>query len=135
MFEESYGLLHITITDIINPVVKCLVDNEHLTVEEEKQITAITITSEIIDSLLIKILGLLKAGNSTGFYMMLQIMKKHGGKATQALADHINHIINGLKISGDELSYICNDDHHGPNDEVKGLSVLYFNQHCTVVFT
>ena len=108
VFEENYGLLHITITDIIDPVVKCFVDNKHLTVEEEKQITAITTTSEKIDSLLIKISSLLKAGNSTGFHMMLKIMREQGGKATQTLADHLIHRLKSLA------------HHHGPNDEVKG---------------
>ena len=117
MFEESYGLLRITITDIIDPVVKCFVDRKHLTVEEEEQITAITTASEKIESLLTIISSSLKDGNSVGFYMMLKIMREQGGKATQTLADHI---INRLKISADELSHICNYDQHDSNDEVNG---------------
>ena len=115
VFEENYGLLRITIADIIDPVVKCFIDRKHLTVEEE-QITAIT-TSEKIESLLTKISSLLKDGNSVGFYVMLKIMREQGGKATQTLADHI---MNRLKISSEELSYICNYDQHDSNDEVKG---------------
>ena len=107
MFEENYGLLRITITDIIDPVVKCFMDRKHLTVDEEEQITAITTASEKIESLLIKISSLLKDGNSVGFYVMLKIMKEQGGKATQTLADHI---INRLKVLADELSHVCNYD-------------------------
>ena len=119
VFEENYGLLRITITDIIDPVVKCFVDRRHLTVEEEEQITAITTTSEKIESLLTKISNLLKDGNSVGFYVMLKIMREQGGKATQTskLADHI---MNRLKISVNELSHICNDDQHDSSDEIKG---------------
>ena len=121
VFEENYGLLRITITDIIDPLVKYFVDGKHFTVEEEKQVTAITATSDKLELLFTKLLSLLKAGNSKGFYMMLKVMKEQGGIGTQTLADHI---INRLKISADELLHICNDDLHGQNNEVKGLSVF-----------
>ena len=115
VFEENYALLRITITDVIDPLVKCFVDGKYFTVEEENQIAA---TPEKLELLFNKISSLLKAGNARGFYMMLQIMKEQGGKGTQTLADHIT---NKLKISVDELSHICNDDLRGPNKEVKGL--------------
>ena len=124
VFEESYGLLRITITDIVDLLVKYFVDGKHFTSEEENQIAAVTLTSEKLELLFIKISSLLKAGNSKGFYMMLKIMKEHGGKGTQTLADHI---MNRLKLSADQLSHICNDDLYGQNDKIKGLSVFHLN--------
>ena len=115
VLKENYASLCITMTDIIDPLVKYFVDGKYFTVEEENQIAA---TPEKLELLLNKISSLLKAGNSRGFYMMLQIMKEQGGKRTQNLADLITNI---LKISADELSHICKDDLHGHNEEVKGL--------------
>ena len=96
VFEASYGLLRITITDIIDLLVNYFVDGKHFTSEEENQITAVTPTSEKLELLFIKISSLLKAGNSKGFYMMLKIMREHGGQQTHTLADHI---MNRLKIN------------------------------------
>ena len=121
MFEESYGLLRITITDVIDKLIKYFVDGKHFTSEEENQLTTVTATSERLEILFIKISSLLKASNSKGFYMMLNIMREHGGQQTQTLADHIT---NRLKISPGQLSHICNDDLHGQNDKIKGLSVF-----------
>jgi len=49
---------------------------------------------------------------------MLKIMKEHGGKGTQTLADHI---MNRLKISADKLSHMFSDDVQVRNDEPKGI--------------
>ena len=85
---------------------------------EEKQTVDITTTSVKIQLLLQKISTLLKAGNSKGFYMMLKVMKEHGGKETQTLA---NHIMNKLRISGDKLSQMFSTvDGYVQNDEPKG---------------
>jgi len=48
---------------------------------------------------------------------MFKILKEHGGKGTQTLADHI---MNRLKISADKLSHICSDDVQVHNYKPKG---------------
>ena len=117
VFEENYALLCNTITDIVEPLIKCFVEVELLTIKEENQISAVTIMLEKLRLLLIKISSLLKADNTRGFYIMLKIMKEQGCKGTQNLADYIMY---KLKISADKLSYTCGDDEpEGP----KGLSI------------
>ena len=84
----------------------------------EEQPVAIATASVKVQLLLQKISTLLKAGNSTGFYMMLKIMKEHGDKGAQTLADHI---MNTLKISGDKLPQLfSNKDVYVKIDESKG---------------
>ena len=55
----------------------------------EEQTVAIATASAKVQLLLQKISTLLKAGNSTSFYIMLKVMKEHGDKGTLALADYI----------------------------------------------
>jgi len=117
VFEENYALLCNTITDVNDPLIKCFVEEKFLTTEEERQIAAVTGASEKLRLLLLKISTLLQTNNIRGFNVMLKIMKEHGGKLTQTLADHI---INRLKISPDKLSHICSDDVQVHNDEPKG---------------
>ena len=117
VFEENYALLRNIITDIINPLMKCCVEKNLFTGEEQREIAAITEASDKLLLLLFKISNSLKADDTRGFYVMLKVMKEHGGKGTQSLADHI---INKLKISCDQLLHICNDDVLVQNDEPKG---------------
>ena len=117
LFEENYALLCNTITDVIDPLMKCFVEETLIATEEQKQIADITAASEKLRKLFVNISHSLKADNTRGFYMMLKIMKEHGGKGTQVLADLI---MNRLKISADELLRICSDDIHVQNHELKG---------------
>ena len=103
VFEESYALLCNTITDVIDPLMKCFVEDKIFTAEEEKEITAITETLEKLRLLLLKISNSLKSDDTRGFHIMLKVMKEHGGKGTQTLADHM---MSRLKISS---SHICSD--------------------------
>jgi len=117
VFEENYALLCNIITDVNDPLIKCFIGEKFLTTEEERQIATVNAASEKLRLLLPKISTLLQTNNIRGFYIMLKIMKEHGGKTTQTLADHI---MNRLKISPDKLSHICSNDVQVHNDEPKG---------------
>ena len=115
VFEENYALLHSTIADIVDPLMKCFVEEKILSTEEEAQISATT--AEKLQQILRKISSCLEAGDTKSFNMMLTIMKEQGGKGTQVLSDLI---MNRLKSSTDQLSHICSNDVHVQNDEPKG---------------
>ena len=123
VFEESYTLLCSVITDVNDPLTKYFVEEKYFTTEEEKQISAITAASEKLQQLMQKISDSLKANSTRAFYMMLRIMKEHGGKATQTLADLI---MDKLKISAQKLSYFCINDICVQHDEPKGLFIIIF---------
>ena len=117
LFQENYALLSNTIEDINDPLMKCFMEKNIFTTEEEKQIGVITIPLDKIRLLLQKILTLLKANNTRGFYVMLKVMKEHGDKGTKTLSDHI---MDKLKISVDKLPYIHDDDVHLHNGKPEG---------------
>ena len=125
VFEENYALISNTVTDIIGPLMKCCVEEKIFTAEEEREISASIEESEQLRVLLLKISDALKADNARGFYVMLKIMKEHGSKRTETLADHI---MSRLKVSSNELSsHVCSDDGiHEQDDEPKGLSVVSY---------
>ena len=117
VFEENYALLYSVITDVSDPLMKWFVDEKVFIIEEEKEITAINEPPERLRLLLLKISNSLKANNATYFYMMLKIMREHGGKGTRTLAVHI---MNRLKLSINRLSEIWCDNNPVKNDETKG---------------
>ena len=121
VFEENYALLCNTIADVIDPLMKCYVEEKVLTTEEKAHIVAHTVVAEKLKLLLLKISSSLKAGDTRVFYLMLTIMREHGGKGTQTLADHI---INRLKISTDQLPHVYIADTLVQYDRSKDLSVL-----------
>ena len=123
VFEENYPLLCNTIADVIDPLMKCYMEEKMFTTEEETQIVAHTAIVEKLKLLLLKISSSLKAGDTRSFHMMLTIMRGHGGKGTQTLADHI---MNRLNISTDQLSHVCTVDTLVQCDGPKGLSVLNY---------
>ena len=123
VFEENYALLCNTIADVIDPLMKCYVEEKVLTTEEKAHIVAHTVVAEKLKLLLLKISSSLKAGDTKSFHMMLTIMRGHGGKGTQTLADHI---MNRLNISTDQLSHVCTVDTTVQYDGPKGLSVLNY---------
>ena len=69
------------------------------TTEEEKEITAINTVQEILRSLLLKVSSLLKADDTRGFFVMLEVMKEYGNKGTKKL---VNLMINRLNTSADK---------------------------------
>ena len=110
VFEENYALLCNTITDIIDPLMKYFVEQELIVAEETAAV------SEKLRIILLNISDSLKTNNTRGFCMMLKIMKEHGGKATQTLADHI---MSRLKVSTHIVSHICDDS--GQSTQHKGV--------------
>ena len=99
--------------------MKYCVEENIFTSEEETQIIAYTAVVEKLQLLLLKISSCLKAGDTRSFHMMLAIMREHGGKGTQTLADHIMNLCR-LKISTNQLPRVCSVDTHVQNDEPKG---------------
>ena len=123
VFEENYALLCNTIEDVIDPLMKCCVEEKVLTSEEKVHIVAHTAVAEKLKLLLLKISNSLKAGDTRVFHMMLAVMRGHGGKGTQTLADHI---MNRLNISTDQLSHVYTVDTTVQYDGPKGLSMLNY---------
>ena len=74
------------------------VEENLFAIEEQKQISEITSASEKIRMLLLNISSSLNASNTRGFYIILKIMKEHGGRGTLTLADCI---MNRVKVSAD----------------------------------
>ena len=117
VFEENYALLCNTIANINDLLISWFVKEKIFTTDEEQTI-AIATASTKVQLLLQKILTLLKAGNLTGFHMMLRVMKEHGDKGTRTLADHI---MKKLKISVDKLPQIFSFNNiHVQNDKSEG---------------
>ena len=116
VFNETYAMLCNTINDIVDPLMKCFVKENLFATEEQKQISEITSASEKIRMLLLNTSSSLNANNTRGFYMLLKIMKEHGGKRTLTLA---NHIMNRVKVLADKSFHMCidHDDIEVQNDE------------------
>ena len=103
IFNEYLALLCNMITDVIDPLITCFVEDKLFTTEERKEITAVMSAPEKLQLVLLKISNSLNINNSKGFYVMLKIMKEHGNKGTQSLA---NLMLEKSKISSETLSYI-----------------------------
>ena len=88
VFKENYALLCNTITDV-NKLLKYFVTEKIITTDEEEEIKTCTTKADRVSKLLLNISGPLEAGDSNGFYILLQIMKTHGVDATQRLANQI----------------------------------------------
>lgn len=116
VFAENYALLHNTITDIVDPLMKRFIEENLFTSEEQKQITDLTSKSDKMQMLLLKISSSLNDNNTKYFWMMLEIMREHSGKGIKSLA---HHIINKLKRSADKSSNICINDTELHNDKPK----------------
>ena len=117
-----------TITDI-NKLLKYFVTEKIITTDEEEEIKSYSIKSERVSKLLFNISGPLEAGDSNGFYTMLQIMKTHGVDATQRLANHIITRVDKFKlpilVNTGVASVIS-------NDWSKGLFIYYY-QDCMCI--
>ena len=97
MFKENYALLCNTITDV-NKLLKYFVTEKIITTDEEEEIKTFTTKSDRVSKLLLNISGPLEAGDSNGFYIMLQVMKTHGVDATQRLANQIVSRVDKFKL-------------------------------------
>ena len=132
VFEEYYALLYNTIADVIDPLMKVCVEEKLLTSEEKAQIVVHAAAAEKLKLLLLKISSSLKAGDTRVFYLMLTIMRGHGGKGTQTLADHI---INRLKISTDQLPHVYIADTLVQYDRSKDVSVSTYVPYLSILKT
>ena len=94
--------------DIVDPLMKCFAEEDLFTIKEEIQPSANTEALGKLQFLLLSVSNCLKAGDTTSFYMMLKVMREHGGKTSAVLAI-ANHIMNKLNITADELSHICDE--------------------------
>jgi len=70
-----------------------------ITIEEKEKIDTRATKSERTEGLLLNISGPLKAGDTSGFHVMLKIMEGHGTKATQDLARLILSRLKKLKVA------------------------------------
>jgi len=85
VFRENYAALCTTITDI-NNLLKYFVQEEIIGLDEEEEIKHTVTKVEKAQKLLSHISGPLRAENADGFYILLNIMKKYGVKATRELS-------------------------------------------------
>ena len=117
MFKENYALLCNTITDV-NKLLKYFVTEKIITTDEEEEIKTFTTKSDRVSKLLLNISGPLEAGDSNGFYIMLQVMKTHGVDATQRLANQIVSRVDKFKLPTLVNTGVTTSI---PNDWSKGL--------------
>ena len=85
-FTEYYAKLCSCLTDIEN-LLPYFVQEKIINPEDQDDINTSAKTQEKVNKLLKHISGPLQAGNSKGFYTMLNIMKNHGTQATIDLAE------------------------------------------------
>ena len=107
VLKENYAFLCNTITDV-NTLLKYFVTEKIITTDEEEEIKTYTTKSERVSKLLLNISGPLEAGDSNGFYIMLQIMKTHGVNATQHLANQIISRVDKVKLPILVNTRVCN---------------------------
>ena len=88
--------------------MKYFVTEKIITTDEEEEIKTYTTKSERVSKLLLNISGPLEAGDSNGFYIMLQIMKTHGVNATQHLANQIISRVDKIKLPILVNTGVCN---------------------------
>ena len=92
VLQENYAKLCSTMTDIEN-LLKYFVAERIINIDEDEVIKSCVTKAEKVKKLLLNISGPLQAGNKDGFYIMLKIMKDHGTKATQSLAEDIRETL------------------------------------------
>lgn len=88
VLQKNYAALCDTMTDI-DEFLQYFVAENIINTEEEEKIRLLDIKSRKVGKLLMHINGPLKAGDESGLYTMLRIMKMWGLKATQTLSDNI----------------------------------------------
>ena len=70
----------------IDNLLKYFVENEIINIEDSEKIRNISVTSNKVEIILLKIQGPLESGDPQEFYKMLRIMEEHGVQATKDLA-------------------------------------------------
>ena len=85
VFDKNYAKLCSTLTDIEN-LLPYFVQEKIIKSEDQDDINAPVKTKEKVKKLLKHISGPLQAGDSKGFYTMLDILENYGVQATIDLA-------------------------------------------------
>ena len=81
VFTENYARICSTLTDI-DDLLPYFVQEKIIKPEDQVDINTSAKTKEKVNKLLKHISGPLQAGDSKGFYTMLDIMKNYGSQAT-----------------------------------------------------
>ena len=102
VFLENFSNLCNTLTDIEN-LLKYFIEEEIIKSEDLDEIITKTKTSDRVQKVLKHISGPLEAGDSKGFYTMLDIMKNHGLQSTKRLADSIDTEL----LKGNYNHFLC----------------------------
>ena len=92
IFSEHYSSFCSTLTDI-DDLLKYFVQEDIIRSDDQDEINALTETPEKVQKLLKHISGPLEAGDSKGFYTMLDIMENHGAQDTKDLANSLKTIL------------------------------------------
>ena len=92
VFTEHYSIFCNTLTDIDN-LLKYFVQEKVIKSDDQDEINSLVKKSEKVQKLLKHIVGPLEAGDSKGFYTMLDIMENHGVQATKDLADSLKIVL------------------------------------------
>ena len=88
VFTENYAKFCSTLTDIEN-LLQYFVQEKIIKPEDQDDIKISAKTQDKVKKLLKHIAGPLEAGDSKGFYTMLNIMENHGVQATKYLAESL----------------------------------------------
>ena len=86
IFTKNYANLCCTLTDIDN-LLPYFVQEKIIKPEDQDDINKLAKTQEKVKKLMKNISGPLQAGDSKGFYIMLDIMRNHGVQATIDLSE------------------------------------------------
>ena len=104
IFTEHYSIFCDTLTDIDN-LLKYFVQEKVIKSDDQDEINALVKKSEKVQKLLKHIAGPLEAGDSKGFYTMLDIMENHGVQATKDLADSLKIVLSKGIVT---IIFYCN---------------------------
>jgi len=85
VFGGHFSTLCDTVTDI-ESLLPHFVQMDIITVNDLEEINSISRVTKKVEKLLIHVNGPLSVGNTTSFYVMLNVMMKYGVQATRELA-------------------------------------------------
>ena len=92
VFTEHYSIFCNTVVDIDNLLIY-FVQKKIIKSEDQDEINALVKKTDKVQKLLKHIAGPLEAGDSKGFYTMLDIMEDYGVQATKDLAVSLKTVL------------------------------------------
>jgi len=124
VFRENYAALCNTITDI-NNLLKYFVQEDIIGLDEEEEIKHTVTKVNKVQKLLSHISGPLRAENADGFYILLNIMKKYGVKATKELS---KSLLAKLESADTSKAIACSDlkTKHGKKTCMHNSAVIQY---------